>query len=344
MNKRLIRTNDEAAAGPSFNTVLYTGTFGAESVTGFGFDPDFVWIKNRTNVASNAVFDRVRGDDYSLFTDKTDAELAHTPVGQQFITDGFRIEGNWIVTDANANDYVMWGWKAGGDAVTNTDGDITSEVSANPAAGFSIVSYTGNGVGGSTIGHGLNSDLDMFIVKRRDGPASWAVYHSSVGVNHTLQLDTTSAQISVSGKYSGTNSSVFGVNSASDVNFNNSNYIAYCFAEISGFSKFGSYVGTGGNSVKTISFGFAPAFVMVKRTDTNGNWRMYDSKRDTGTRPFRIDHNLNANLDSAEFDSSAANPYMFFTDDGIEFSLLATNPDLNALNGEYIYMAFANQF
>jgi hypothetical protein len=325
----------------SFNTVLYTGTSVADSVTGFGFDPDFVWIKNRSAAASNIVFDRVRGDDYALFPNLTDSESLQPAVGQQFITDGFRVEGNWIVTDRGGDNYVMWGWKAGGTAVTNTDGTITSQVSANVSGGFSIVSYTTPaGLTAFTLGHGLAATPSVIIVKDRvTNGVGWHVFHSSLSTPQQkfLQLNTTNAVDSSTGIWNNTlpTNSVFS-QIAGYATAGNAASIAYCFAEIAGFSKFGTYTGNGSTNGPTITTGFQPAFVMVKCTSSAGtNWTIWDNKRDT-SNPITVF--LQANNTGTE--ASARNIDFNAT----SFQLKSGEINENASGQTYTYMAFANQF
>ena len=337
INKRLINTGGEVAIPTSFNTVLYTGTSGIESVTGFGFDPDFVWIKNRSAAASHVIFDRVRGDDFSIYPDLTNAQDLQPSAAQQFITDGFSVSGNWIVTDRTGDDYVMWGFKAGGAAVTNTDGSITSEVSANVDAGFSIVKYTGNGTNGATVGHALGVAPDLIFIKAISGiSGNWITYDSVNSATNYLLLNGTAASSTDYTPFNDTNpnSTVFSLGISSNTNSGNP-LIAYCFAEKAGFSKFGSYPGNGSATGPIVTTGFEPAFVMVKRYDSTGNWVILDNKRDTSNP---IDKTLNPNLSAAE---STENSIDF---NATTFQLKSTNADTNANTATYIYMAFANQF
>jgi len=339
INKRLINTGGEVAIPTSFNTVLYTGTSGIESVTGFGFDPDFVWIKNRSAAASHVIFDRVRGDDFSIYPDLTNAQDLQPSAAQQFITDGFSVSGNWIVTDRTGDDYVMWGFKAGGAAVTNTDGDNDSEVSANVDAGFSVVKTLSNNTN-QTYGHGLDSAPEMIISKNMGANGPWGVYHSALGTGKWLYLNQTNAVGSNVNVYPTVNSLAFSAGSQG-WNYLTSNYIHYCFHSVAGFSKFGSYSGTGvasGNIVSTSvggDVGFEPAFVLIKRSSSFSAWSIFDNKRASGST---------ANLVLAPDLSDAERSYgpIEFLSNG--FELTNTKGGLNSSGETYIYMAFANQF
>lgn len=308
-----------------FNTVLYTGTGATNPVTGVGFQPDFVWIKNRDTAISHALFDVVRGTPLMLRTDLTNEEVDNDNDLQLFTDEGFVVGLNTRVNQSNA-DMVAWCWKAGGDAVTNTDGTITSQVSANTEAGFSVVTFN-SGSSTSTVGHGLGTEPNVIIYKSRSNIRSWINYHSSLGVNKYIRLNTTDE--------AKTETNIFATPSTTTIPNNvgastgsNEDYIAYCFAEVEGFSNFGSYVGTGasGNTVVT---GFEPAFVMLKRTDSTSQWLMYDNKRGE-------DYYLYPNLSAAE---SGPDELFQFLENG--FQLTGGNADWNASGGSYIYMAFA---
>lgn len=339
-NKRLIKSNDEGGAGLSFNTVLYSGNDSIQSVSGVGFQPDWVWLMGR-NIARNYMYSELNGNIEYGVSFSTEGWYDAGNALTSFDSDGFTLGDNFGSNEGGIN-YVAWCWKAGGAAVTNTDGTITSQVSANTEAGFSIVSYTAPSSGtNSRIGHGLDSAPKVIITKKVNGTSDWYVFNTIIdGSYDFLKLNSTNAKVDDNALYLPTSTTI------SSQNFISSNWIAYCFAEKAGFSKFGSYVGTGGTLEFSISTGFEPAFVMIKRTDNTGSWRMYDNKRDPsgGSTDWRIDHNLNANLSSAEYDASAEDPYLYFDDNGFNFKTINTNTDVNANGGTYIYMAFANQF
>ena len=337
----------EPTLADSFNTVVYSGTGSNQSITGFGFKPDFIWVKKRDTAVSHHLFDTVRGNFalYSNFTLSEDNFSTAIDVNSA-TADGFDVIGNsGGLNTSGTNNYVAWCWKTAEIPAINSNGSIPSVVSANPAAGFSIVSFNGTNTSSGNVGHGLNTAPSIYFLKgRQNGTDSWIVSGSSnvftTSNTDFLRLNTTDAVASTTANSVGSNATTINIGVR---NNSTQSFIAYCFAEVAGFSKFGSYNGTSGNSVNTISFGFEPAFVMIKRTDSTGSWRMYDNKRDTGTLPFRINHNLSANLSSAEYDASGETGYLFFTSDGIQYPLSYNNTDVNG-SGTYIYMAFANQF
>jgi hypothetical protein len=265
-----------------FNTTLYSGNDGTQSITSLDFQPDFLWFKSRNTVVSNTLVDSIRGNTKQLSSDSTGAETTPTyPYVDTFNSDGWTmINGSLSGGNTSGRTYVNWSWKAGGTASSNTDGSITSSVSANQDAGFSIVSYTGSGAN-ATIGHGLGVAPKMIIIRRRTGSTTnWIVYHESIGNDNELYLNTTDASTS-STRFQSTSptSSVFSVSSNSAVNESSQSIIAYCFAEKKGFSKFGSYTGNGSNEGPFIYTGFKPAFVIFKRTNSTGNWALLDNKR-----------------------------------------------------------------
>ncbi len=219
---------------------------------------------------------------------------------------------------------------------SNFAGTIQSNISPNTTSGFSIVSYTGNGSAGATIGHGLGSAPSMIIAKRRSAVENWAVYHKSMGASKYINLDTTTAEQSSTSRWNGTEptSSVFSVNTHASVNGSGDTYIAYCFAEKTGYSKFNSYTGNGNADGTFIYTGFKPSFIMIKRTDSAQSWQMSDNKRDT----FNVvNKGLFADGNFAE--SSSSSYYIDYTSNG--FKIRNNAAWFNASGGTYIYMAFA---
>ena len=318
-----------------FNTVTYTGNGSTQSITGVGFQPDFTWIKVRTNTDNHILQDSVRGVGKGLFSDLTNAENASMGGMTSFDSDGFTFDGSISSLNYSARDFVSWNFKAGGAAVTNTDGTITSQVSANTEAGFSIVTFTGNGQTGVTVGHGLGTTPAVVINKGRANLATynnWYVWHKDLPNPNTdlLILNNTDASASDGNYFGGspTDSTLIFGNDIYGPNVNGTTYVNYVFSEVEGFSNFGSYVGTGasGNTVVT---GFEPAFVMLKRTDSTSQWLMYDNKRGE-------DYYLYPNLSAAE---SGPDELFQFLENG--FQLTGGNADWNANGGSYIYMAFA---
>ena len=342
INKRLIKSNDGAVAGGDFNTVLYTGnSTNDQSVTGVGFQPDLVWIKRRINNGSGTAFhgiwDSVRGTGGQLYPSLTNAETNTPNRLYSFDIDGFSL-GNGLDPEYIGNsDYVAWCWKAGGAAVTNTDGTITSQVSANAEAGFSVVTYTGNGVANSNVGHGLGVAPSIVIAKTRSAVDSWHVFGTAFGLDNFMFLDTNMAMANAANYFPLPTNDViqFGSNITPSTNGSGRTFIAYCFHSVAGFSKFGSYTGNGSTNGPTITTGFEPAFVMVKRSNTTGNWVMLDNKRATSNPRNKA---LFANLSVAEDTGYSTNF------NSSNFEIKDDGHDLNISGHTYIYMAFANQF
>ena len=312
-----------------FNTVLYTGN-GTDnrSITGLDFQPDWVWIKERDDINAHYIFDSVRGIDKQLQSNSDSAEYDYSGdpnrTLKSFDSDGFTL-GTGAGVNGSGELFVAWNWLASNTTASNTDGSITSTVSANTTSGFSIVKWTGTG-SSETIGHGLGVAPKVVIVKRYSAVADWVYYTTAIdGSLDYLFLNTTAAKADTS--VSVPTSTVF---SKSDTN--NETQIAYCFAEKKGFSKFGSYTGNGNADGTFVYTGFKPAWVMRKRTDGANQWGMNDNKRNT----FNITEELlSANLSNAASNGTGidilSNGFKMRTDSGLH----------NALGGTYIYMAFA---
>ena len=321
-----------------FKTVLYTGD-GADRNIDVGFEADFVWIKKRDSSSHHRLYDRVRGNGQTLLSSVTSAEYDGVNDGINFdYANGFNIDVgvNAEYYNNSGSPYVAWCWKAGGTAVSNTDGSITSQVSANVDAGFSIVSYTGSGSAGATVGHGLTQAPEMVIYKRRDSVANWIIKSSVFGVDEYL-IFTTDQKDSDSGVFWNSTlptSTVYSLGNSLSVNGSSATYIAYCFHSVEGFSKFGSYVGNGSTNGPFVytGTGFKPAFVMIKRTDNVGNWWLFDAARNTYNV---IDDYLYADTSSAE----ASWDTLDFLSNGFKLRVATYQP--NTLGGTFIYMAFA---
>jgi hypothetical protein len=322
-----------------FNTVLYTGDGTTpQAITGVGFQPDLVWIKRRDSATDNTVLDSIRGD-ARLETNNTDAELGgNVNIFGSFDSDGFTT-GYSSQVGASGGTYVAWNWKANGSGVSNTDGSITSTVSANTDAGFSIVSYTGNATSGATVGHGLSSAPEMIIVFNRDnGATSHSTYHVGIAATHVLRLNTTAASSNDATHWNDTEptSSVFTVGNSTSVNGSGNDLIAYCFHSVDNFSKFGSYTGNGSTDGPFVYTGFRPAFVMIKNTQNGTNsWVIADSKRNTFNE---VDLWLQPNGSYAE--SNLGTTYdIDFLSNG--FKIRDATNFLNQSTYKLIYMAFA---
>jgi hypothetical protein len=321
-----------------FNVVLYTGNGTSQSVTGVGFQPDFVWLKERSSGSDHQLQDSVRGATNLLISNSTNAESSSSTFLNSFDSDGFTV-GSSGGANESGQTYVAWCWKAGGTAVSNTDGSITSQVSVNTDAGFSIVSYTGTGAASATVGHGLGQTPAMIIQKAAtDGVYNWNSWHKNLDTNSYISLNTTAAQDNSVNVWptAGITSSVF-TTASSAVKYNNLSgvtHIAYCFAEVEGFSKFGSYVGNGSANGPFVYTGFKPAFILVKRTDSTSNWVLKDTSRDT-YNPAGF--TLLADVADAEYGPS--NSLVDILSNG--FKPRATSTAVNASGGTHIYMAFA---
>jgi len=328
--RRLINTGGEVVIPTSFNSVTYTGTGSTQSITGVGFQPDFVWIKSRSAATSHKFTDIVRGTRKALVSNARDAETTDTNGLTAFDSDGFTLGSDSVYNNSGAT-YVAWCWKAGGAAVTNTDGSITSEVSANVDAGFSVVKYIGNGTSGATVGHGLGVEADYMIFKRLNATESWNVWNraesSKVGF-----LNLINAFVSYS--ILGSTTTNITLNNGTGHNVSSSPFIAYCFAEKAGFSKFGSY--SGSVSDVSVTTGFEPAFVMVKSFTGAYSWYIIDNKRGA-TSP--TSNSLFANLSNGE----AGGYGIYFDSNGFTVSS-GVGSGTNSSGNTYIYMAFANQF
>ena len=335
-----------------FNTKLWTGNSDTtRNITGVGFQPDWSWVKNRSLASDHRVADAVRGANKGLVPNGNDAEDSSTTAVKSFLSDGIQI-GNEQSFNRNGDNHVGWFWKANGAGSSNTDGTITSTVSANQTAGFSIVKYTGNATAGATVGHGLGAAPKMILFKNLDSTSSsaehWLVYHESVGNTHGTFLNTTSAEDDDITYFNDTSptSSVFSLGSGDKTNKSGEGQIAYCFAEKKGYSKFGTYRGNGNANGPFVYTGFKPAFVMIKQFNTTGNWALSDNKRkqnsgnqDGGNSNF-VPHMLAANLNNneAHFGGGSSNKQDYLSNG---FKIRDTGGYANTSAGSYLYMAFA---
>jgi len=329
-------------ANDYFDISLYSGNNSTQTVTNSGaMQPDMVWIKSRNvNGANHVVTDSVRGVNRFVITNLSDSEFNVANTLTSFNSNGFSLGNSVYDFNISGNNYVAWQWRANqGTNVTNTAGSITSTVSANTTAGFSVVTWTGAGSTG-TIGHGLGATPNFIILKRRNAAVNWFVGGSNIasagngtwssvieGLNTTNGVNTGATAIFNS---TAPTSTVF--TGGSEMTINGATYVAYCFTQVRGYSAFGLYTGNGSTDGPFVYLGFRPRFVMFKRTDASNSWYMYDTSRTT------------INVMGAELaaDSSGAES-TFNSRDFLSngFKLRSANASLNASGGTYIYMAFA---
>ena len=336
-----------------FQTEIYTGS-GSDNkvVTNSGnsdLQPDWIWIKKRSATGQHVLSDTNRGILKVLNSNSTTAEDSNSEgeMVKSVQSDGFTLgdsqAGQGDTNFTSGATYVAWQWKAnGGTTSSNSDGDITSTVQANTTAGFSIVTYTGNGNDGDTVGHGLSGNWDLCILKNRGQTDYWTV--SRTGTNQVLLLHDTVQEANHSTAYMTRANGVIGLVNAGDlgmVNNSSENYVAYVFKEVQGYSKFGSYTGNGNTDGPFVYTGFKPAWTMIKNTQTNGyHWVIQDRERFGGINTEATDKNLAANSTSAEPSSgSFAGNQIDYLSNG--FKLRSNAGNTNAAQS-YIYMAFAH--
>ena len=315
---------------------LYTGTGASltvsNAVNSISFQPDLVWMKSRSAATNHALYDSVRGVTKDIASNTTAVETTETTGLTAFGTTGFTI-GALASINTNAATYVGWQWKGGGTAVTNTAGSITSSVSANTTAGFSVVTWTATGAN-ATVGHGLGVSPSMIILKPRSQSDQWPTWINTFAVNEYVYVNLTNAKASLSTFMNGTlpSSSVVSLGTWSSVGTNNVTMVMYCFAAISGYSAFGSYTGNGSTDGPFAYLGFRPRYILIKRTDSTGSWYVWDTARSTYNQMTLA---LYPNLADAE----PGGDDIDFLSNG--FKMRDTFSYLNASGGTYIYAAFA---
>ena len=317
------------------NQVLYTGTGSEQAITGVGFQPDMVWQKGRSTGTSPSIHDAVRGSTWEIYTSNTSADANYAQTCKSFDSDGFTVgtDGGW---NGSGQTKVGWCWKANGSGSANTDGNVTTTVSANTTPGFSILKFTGTDTGGQTIGHGLGKKPRLYITKNCSEADNWMCWFDTTGngtSDKRLILNSGNADY---GNYPCTfNTDTITLPATSDNAWNGTGdtIIGYCFAEISGFSKFGSYVGNNGGSDGVFVYtGFKPQFVMIKLSShTGANWNIRDTKRDTYNP---MDNVLRANLNDAETDMADID----YLSNGFKTRANGLNQQDNGYT--YSYMAF----
>ena len=323
-----------------FNTLTYSGTGGngtttTQAITGAGFQPDWVWLKQRTSTQRHQICDVLRGANNIIGTDRNGAQVADNQIINSFDSDGFTAGYQDQANDTGYT-YVSWLWRAANSqGSSNTDGSInTTYTSANTTSGFSISTYTGTG-SVATVGHGLGSVPKTIIIKRLNTTSNWGFYNSSLGATKYLLFNITDGAGTASSIWNDTapTSSVFTIGTSNDVNASGGTYVAYCFAEKTGFSKFGSYTGNGNADGTFIYTGFKPAWIMLKDTNSgSAGWMMFDNKR----LGYNVDNNaLYPNATAAEG-----------TGDDVDllsngFKARSTDAGINTSGNSYIYLAFA---
>jgi len=324
---------------------LYTGNSStnviSNAVNAVSFQPDLIWIKARNAVTDHALQSSGQGISSGgsplLSSSSTAAEITYAGYGVSAVSStGFTVIGAGSLTNLSASTYVGWQWKAGGTAVTNTSGTITSSVSANTTAGFSVVTYTGTGAN-ATVGHGLGVAPAFIIFKGRTNVSNWWCYHSGLtSAAYTISLNQTAAQSNSPTSFQSTAPAltVFSIGTDGGTNSTAIPTVAYCWAPVAGYSAFGSYTGNGSADGPFIYTGFRPRWVMIKCSSAVGGWKIYNT---SGLTYNAINTALEAQDAAAEATSASFN--MDWLSNG--FKLRTTYADFNTSSATYIYAAFA---
>ncbi len=315
-----------------FDTKLYTGNGSTQTISGFDFSPDFVWVKQRNTSRDHRLANIISGTGKDLRSNATNAEVTDANGITAFSSDGFSVGSNtgW---NQSSGSYVAWAWDAGtGSPVTNNDGTIESQVRANPSAGFSIVSYRGTDTLNASVGHGINAAPKLIIIKNRDVVTDWRVYDTAAdGSLGRLALNTTEKKYD-SNHDLPTNLTFTITDGPRDGQ--PYDYIAYCFAPVEGYSAFGSYTGNGSTDGPFVHTALKPRFVMLKQTSGTGNWEIFDTSRDINNIAHKL---LLANESNAE--SNLSNRELDILSNG--FKIRSTNSNVNTSSETYIYATFA---
>ena len=329
-----------------FNTLLYTGTGAENALTGVGFQPDWIWLKKRGASGHHFLQDVVRGPTYQLKSSTSDAETNNAQYVKSIQSDGFTL-GTDSDVNPNGGTAVAWNWKAGGSSSTNNDGATASTVSANTTSGFSIVTHTGTG-SATTIGHGLGASPKVIISKARNVVNSWFVQQPFIGGSWTssnyLILNSTAAVATASTMIDAVTNSTISFQGSNDwVNGNTYTYVHYCFAEKTGYSKFGTYVGNNNTDGTFVYTGFKPAWILAKaasgsQTPQNQSWPLWDNKRSSTGGFNENSYKLYPNATDAEATSGIAQ--VDILSNGFKFR--NSTHQSNSTN-TYFYMAFAEE-
>ena len=326
-------------SGDYFNTKLYNGTGSSNAITGVGFQPDFTWIKRRNSATAHHLHNAISGATKVLNSNTSNAESTDAQKLSSFDSDGFTVGTNGDANNSSGT-FASWNWLGANGTSANTDGSISSTVSANTTSGFSIVKWTPTNTNTpQTIGHGLGVAPSMIIVKNIQRAVDWKVYHKSIGNTHALTLNGTNAKHDDTGYWEDTTptSTVFttGNGSGYTVGAVTENFIAYCFAEKTGYSKFGSYTGNGNADGVFVYTGFKPAYVTIKRTNATSDWHHFDNKRGDPVNNGGWDY-LKLNDSGVE---GTASGRVDFLSNG--FKLRYATGNLNEDGDSFIYNSFA---
>lgn len=314
-----------------FDVITYAGNGSTNTITGLGFQPDLVWIKGRSGATDHALYDIVRGATKDIAVNLTSAETTQSTGLTAFNSNGFTV-GSLGKANTNAATYAAWCWKAGNSTSSNTAGTITSTTSVNQAAGFSIFTYTGNGVQNASVGHGLNVAPKFCIIKNRTTAGNnTLVYTTAIdGTNDYLYLTINAAK--ANSTVSLPTSTLLYLDSGGAANNASNSYVAYCWNEVPGFSSFGSYTGNGNANGPFINLGFRPALLIIKCSSATGDWVMLDDRREG----YNVDNDpLWANLNSAEGTTDLVD----LLSNG--FKIRSTDASINTNAATYIYAAWA---
>ena len=323
-----------------FNTKLYTGNGSTNAQTGVGFQPDLTWIKRRNNTGDHLVADAVRGANKNIRPNTTAAESDDGAIHlNSFDSDGFTVGGTGTHSNGNGDTYASWNWKAGTTSGISTDNYSTitpTGYSFNATNGFSIVKYNGNGTAGAGVPHGLGVAPKMVIVKRTGSSGTgWYVYHKDIGAGNMVALNSTNAVSANSTVWNGWNTDAtnFYLGTNTGVNDNGTAHIAYCFAEKTGYSKIGSYVGNGSSDGTFIYTGFKPAWILARASSRTGRVRIWDVKR----RTFNVmDRMIDTTSSDAEI--TGATEYIDILSNGFKFR--TSEGQSNGSGETNVYMAF----
>jgi hypothetical protein len=321
-----------------FRVKLFTGNGSNDTAITWdessNMQADFLWFKNRSEAQSHALFDVIRGADKRLISNSSGAEGTEATNLDSFDTNGFTVD-NELIVNGSGDNMVTWGWKANGSGSSNTDGATNTTVSVNTTAGFSIVNWTGTG-SATTLGHGLGAVPKFWMIKNLDQAEDWRVYHNSLGNTKTLELNNTDAEASDISYWNNTSptSSVMTVGSSNANNGSGRNMIAYCFADVPGYCRIGTYVGNGDADGAYVYTGMKPAFVIIKDASAVNNWRLFDNKRPEFNLTDKL---LFPSLSDAEAVNVSGSGAIDILSNG--FKIRSSANGLNASGSTYIYMA-----